>query len=252
MSQSPIDLRTSFADSTRLNIEVDHRQEDDLDIEFNGETIKISYAGVGGNTLMLDQTEYNLLQFHFHTPSEHTLNGDHYDMEIHFVHGRVGDESRLAVVGVLVDASDDDNDCAFLEQFLGNLPDQEGEDEEIDIDHLLSFNDDTDFYTYTGSLTTPPCTEGVSWVVKAEPIRCAESQVQAFRNIMGTSNRPVQPRNSRLVSFGNGNRSSSSDSSDDDDNSSYSSFSFDDDDSSSSSAGTLIAGAILGLPVFLF
>jgi len=167
-------------------------------------------------------------------------------MEVHFVHSN--SFSELTVLAVFVDAPDDDSECSFLNQLISELPETETEENEVDISNLINFDDDTDYFVFSGSLTTPPCTEGVNWVVRAEPIRCSESQVQEFQSIIGVSNRPVQSKNSRVVTFGNDNTdnsfssNTSNTSNDDDDDSSNTSNSSNDDDDSSSSGSILTVG----------
>ena len=185
----------------------------------------------GTNTVVYNNEQYRLLQFHAHTPSENTVNGVAYDMEVHFVHAN--SDLELTVIGLFIETPDDDSDCTFLEQLLDELPEDE-EGVEVDITEFVRFDDDTDYFTFAGSLTTPPCTEGVNWIVRAEPLRCSESQVDAFRDVLSTSSRPTQPRNSREILFGSANTQSNDDDDSDDDNSNIAYY-FDDDDDTSTS-----------------
>ena len=202
-AQSPIDidaagagghaaLATSYG-SAQLRI-VHHAH---LTSDINtGHSIQVNFAG--GDTLVLGNDRYALVQFHFHSPSEHTARGANYPMEMHLVHKAA--DGRLAVVGVFI--AEGAHNAAF-DPIWRNLPQQQGveqhlEDVEFDIEALLPKNRST--YRYDGSLTTPPCSEGVAWSVCTEPIQLAAEQIAAFRQIMHGNNRPVQPLHGRTVS----------------------------------------------------
>ena len=245
IQQSPIDLRINQATRTNFNLNFFYEEEEDLTFLNNGHTVEVEYS----HALHDDRTtylsnDYDLVQFHFHTPSENTLEGKHYDMEVHFVHS---DElSNLLVVGILIDAPNNNQPCEFLEQLLNSIPEIEGEENEVDILEYIKLNGE-EFFTFQGSLTTPPCTEGVTWMVRADPLRCASSQVEEFSSIIGVSNRPVQPRNGRTISK---NFDDVNNTIDDDDNSSNDDDN-DDDDSSKASITTISALTVL-TTIFLF
>jgi carbonic anhydrase len=161
----------------------------------NGHTIQINYDD--GDTLTLGATSFDLVQYHFHAPSEHTLSGRRYPMEMHMVH-RSADGS-LAVVGVLI--AEGRHNPAF-EPVWSNLPRARGvethyEHVTVDVDALLPSSHAS--YRYQGSLTTPPCTEGVEWVVLSTPIELDRQQIGTFGAIIHGNSRPVQALNGRTV-----------------------------------------------------
>lgn len=193
MNQSPIDI----SEGTTKNLPdiVFNYQPTTLNILNNGHTIQANYDK--GSSFVVDGTKYELKQFHFHVPSEHTLSGKHFDMEMHLVHQ--SDSNGLAVVGVLIENGSYNR--AFS-PVLDNLPTNSGE--ELHLYHLtLNANEllpgERFSYRYDGSLTTPPCTEDVKWFVLVPPVELSESQIALFDAIIENNNRPVQPLNSREV-----------------------------------------------------
>ena len=167
VAQSPISI--SEADVTDVGL-VDIRfdyGETALNIFNNGHTIQVNVDE--GSSIAYNGITYNLLQFHFHAPSEHTYNGEHADMEIHFVH-QDPNSGNLAVVGIFPFAGEGEND-AYADVFA-NLPAEESEPAESDImiDLIALLPADASFYTYQGSLTTPPCSEIVRWLVQDESV----------------------------------------------------------------------------------
>jgi carbonic anhydrase len=150
-----------------------------------------------GGTLTIDKARYELLQLHFHAPSEHTIEGVHYPVEMHLVHK--SSQGELAVLGVFFEEGDHH---AALDSLTQNLPAQEGEAFEpegvsIDVSDLLP--ETGSFYRYPGSLTTPPCSEGVLWTVLIDPVEISEEQCSGFTSALGRNNRPVQPLHEREV-----------------------------------------------------
>ena len=161
----------------------------------NGHTIQVTYDE--GDTLTVGDRAYELVQYHFHTPSEHTFAGRRYPMEMHLVHRAAG--GSLAVVAVMIDEGR--HDAAF-DPIWANLPGTRGiekhyEHIKVDVDALLPSVHAS--YRYDGSLTTPPCTEGVSWFVLTTPIDLDRSQIAAFSALISQNSRPVQPLNGRTV-----------------------------------------------------
>ncbi|MBV8081760.1 MAG: carbonic anhydrase family protein [Candidatus Eremiobacteraeota bacterium] len=192
--QSPIDLgqaiHAEFGD-----IELSYH-ETPLRILNNGHTVQINYEP--GSTLALQGRTYQIVQFHFHTPSEHTANGKHYDMELHIVHQ--DDAKNLAVLGVFLKSGGTN---AALDKIWSVLPLTETPEKTIAgvsvnaADLLPSKR--SDFYQYLGSLTTPPCSEGVLWLVLAEPVSVSLNQVAKFKRAFPMDARPVQPLNQRFL-----------------------------------------------------
>lgn len=192
-TQSPIDLNPAIAaDLPDLTLRY---QPMPLDLVNNGHTIQMNCAP--GSQLMLDGTPFELLQFHFHAPSEHTLQGQPYAMECHFVH-RHHDSGALAVVGVWFAAGDAN---ATLAQLWEHLP--ERANDHLTDPHTIidpqSLIPTGDIYRYFGSLTTPPCSEIVHWLVFAQPLSVAANQVSAFLAAVPTNARPTQGRGRRFV-----------------------------------------------------
>lgn len=149
------------------------------------------------NFLVVDNKEYKLAQFHFHTPSEHQFNGQNFVMEIHLVH--TDDSNQLAVLGVMIKEGTEN---PYLEQAWNVLPlHEDTEDvqltETIDLMSLLPKEKDS--FHYKGSLTTPPCSEDVRWIILEEPIEMSKEQIDKFHNIFPDNHRPVQPLNERKV-----------------------------------------------------
>ncbi len=168
-----------------------------VDFLDNGHTIQVTYDE--GSTLTVGQIQYHLRQFHFHAPSEHTIGGRHSPMELHLVHE--SDAGELAVLGVFI--VEGERNAAF-EALIDGLPAAPGEerhfeDVEIDVDAFMPPDDL--FYRYEGSLTTPPCSEGVQWAVFAEPLQASAEQIAALDAAMPENNRPTQPLGSRQVAL---------------------------------------------------
>jgi len=144
---------------------------------------------------------YQLLQFHFHTPSEHTLGGVASAAELHMVHRTL--TGSLAVIGIMIDEGD--SSPLFIQSFFSALPTiAEGPVEfELSITQLLTDigvpDVPTSFYTYSGSLTTPPCSENVLWILLKKKVTMRTADIAALSAIMGNTARPVQPRNGRTV-----------------------------------------------------
>jgi carbonic anhydrase len=166
-----------------------------LVIENNGHTIKVT-ADQAGN-LKLGKTTYQLMQFHTHQPSEEAINGERSAMVVHLVHQ--GDNNNFAVVSVLVAEGNTTN--PLLKQLVEFLPKQPGEikqpQKQIDINQLLP--EKKDYYTYEGSLTTPPCTEGVKWIILKQNVPIAAVDLLEYQKLYPHNARPLQPLNDREV-----------------------------------------------------
>jgi len=194
--QSPIDIPAA-ASVNPADI-VFNYQPTALNIVNNGHTIKVSYDE--GSSIEVDGTTYNLLQFHFHALSEHTIKGEYSDVEMHLVHQSAA--GGYAVVGVMLERGSENQAYALV---WGHLPAEEGEPETIGgvtvkADDLLPA--ERTYHRYNGSFTTPPCTEGVKWFVMSTPVELSEAQVAAFEAIYDHNYRPVQPFNQRVFYAG--------------------------------------------------
>jgi carbonic anhydrase len=198
--QSPMDIRDADEEDDLSNIRFSWNPTP-LKIKNNGHTLQVNYEP--GSTMDVNGVTYNLLQFHFHTPSEHTIAGAAEPMEVHFVH--VDALGTLAVVGVLMKGGAENH---ALQEILHNAPHEEGEVEVagamIDGNDFLPRN--RNYYNYAGSLTTPPCSEGVRWHVLRGKITASHPQVEEFGHFVTDhltgfigNARPVQPLNAREV-----------------------------------------------------
>lgn len=188
--QSPIDLVDAAGQD--LPNPVCNYRAGPVGVVNNGHTVQVNCAA--GSILMLDGKQYELAQFHFHAPSEHQVAGRSFDAEVHLVHKNA--EGKLAVIGVLIRAGADN---AALRGLWPHLPAEAGPAKAVDVvfnaaDLLPSGRAS---YRYGGSLTTPPCSEGVSWIVMSTPIEMSTAQLSSLKSIIHTNNRPVQPRNGR-------------------------------------------------------
>lgn len=190
--QSPIDVSGTAAGGGG-DVAFDYH-DTALALVNNGHTVQVNVGG--DSTATLAGRRYTLLQFHFHSPSEHTVDGRHYDLEAHFVHRN--EEGKLAVVGVFMEASGANG---ALQAIWDHMPAEEGETSVagVSVNAASLLPASHGFTTYAGSLTTPPCTEGVSWFVMKEPVAVSAAQVEAFRAIMPANNRPTQPLNGRMT-----------------------------------------------------
>jgi carbonic anhydrase len=203
-AQSPIDIVTTERRATPdalvlklapASLRIVHH-EHVADAINNGHTIQVNYSE--GDTLTVGGGAYRLVQYHFHAPSEHTVNGKPFPMEMHLMHANA--EGQLAVIGVLI--VEGARNAAF-DPIWSNLPATKGvehhlEHVNVDVDALLPKARTT--YRYDGSLTTPPCSEGAQWFVMTTPIALSKAQIGAFTALFHGNNRPVQPLLGRSVS----------------------------------------------------
>ncbi|HJW04725.1 MAG TPA: carbonic anhydrase family protein [Azospira sp.] len=160
----------------------------------NGHTLQ---AAIGGGSITVVGKTYNLVQIHFHRPSEERVNGKAYEMVAHLVHR--SDDNQLAVVAVLLEKGAEHPliqtlwNYIPLEKNLEVVPPEAA----IDLNQLLP--EGRGYYTYMGSLTTPPCTEGVLWLVLQQPVQLSAEQIAIFSRLYRNNARPVQPLNGRLI-----------------------------------------------------
>lgn len=191
MEQSPVDI---IADAPVNPDDVVYAYaESAVNIVNNGHAIQVNYDE--GSTAEIDGVTYALQQFHFHSPSEHTVAGESAAMEMHLVHGDA--DGNSAVIGLLLVEGAENPAFAPI---WDNMPAEEGdpvtiEGVTINADDLLP--EDRSYYHYMGSLTTPACTEGVNWHELVTPIELSADQIAAFRAIHDGTNRPIQPMNDR-------------------------------------------------------
>jgi carbonic anhydrase len=159
----------------------------------NGHTVQVAYAP--GSTLTLDDKRYELIQFHFHMPSENQIKGNAYPLEGHLVHS--DDLGHLVVLAVMFSEGEQNRVLASL----WDAPPAHGEKRpvaRVNIRDMLPA--DLDYYRFNGSLTTPPCSEGVRWLVLKQPVVASREQIQALTEAVGhANNRPLQPVNARPI-----------------------------------------------------
>lgn len=192
-SQSPIDV-SNPSEQDLPNIAF-HYQPSEVNILNNGHTVQVNYDA--GSYIELDGVRFDVAQFHYHAPSEHALNGELFAAELHIVHKNA--DGGLAVVGILFKEGAKNE---ALQPFIDNLPAEKSDVHDagakINAADLLPAVQAT--FRYTGSLTTPPCTEGVSWLVMTTPVEASAEQLHALESLFeGGNNRPVQPLNDRSL-----------------------------------------------------
>lgn len=191
--QSPIDIRGAKT-ANLPSIEFNYHPAP-LAVIDNGHTIQVNYAP--GSWIDVGGKRYALIQFHFHKPSEEKIDGKAHAMVAHLVHK--SDDGKLAVVAVLLDAGGAN---AMIDSIWKNLPKQKEKEAVIpnvivDATELLPEN--RGYYTFQGSLTTPPCSEDVKWLVMKAPVKIADAEIAAFDEIYPMNARPTQPKNGRLI-----------------------------------------------------
>jgi carbonic anhydrase len=193
-TQSPIDIRDAIkTDIEPLNVAY---QPSKATVSNNGHTIQVTPVDAGGITL--DSGRYSFVQMHFHTPSEEMIQGRTFPLDAHLVHRNAAGE--LAVVALLFEEGAHN---PALEPILAAMPKHTGGIAHLDrvnVAQLLPAN--LNAYFYMGSLTTPPCTEGVRWNVLTTPVQLSRAQLEAFQALYPMNARPVQPLNGRSVHVG--------------------------------------------------
>jgi carbonic anhydrase len=196
--QSPIDLPKAGGKSKGAAALKMTYEPVPLAITNNGHTLQVASAG-GASSVTIGGEKYDLAQFHFHAPSEHTVAGKPFDMELHLVHKNAA--GKLAVVGLLLKKGKENK---VLKALFDAAPDEVTKEPKavqgatIDVGALVTKKQS--YYSYPGSLTTPPCSEGVTWVVLSAPGEASEAQIAKLSAaVKGTSNRPVQPVGDRTV-----------------------------------------------------
>ena len=192
-NQSPINL-TGFVKAQLAPIKISYAAAPGS-IVHTGHDIKIEYPAAG--SIWVDGVEFKLKQFHFHAPSENQINGQSFPMEAHFVN--VDRDGSITVLAVMFQEGQPNKALELLWQ---NMPAEAGVTNVLP----LAFNAETllplkrSYYRFNGSLTTPPCAEGVRWIVFRQPVAVSKEQIAAFTRVIGhPNNRPVQPVNARVV-----------------------------------------------------
>ncbi len=191
--QSPIDIRSSV-DVQLPAITFDYKASP-LKIVNNGHTTQVIYAAA--SYISVGTRRYELKQIHFHHPSEERIQGKSFDMVAHLVHA--DSEGQLAVVAVLLNRGSANG---TIQSVWDSLPPSQGEPHEINgtsVNAAGLLPSDRAYFTFPGSLTTPPCTEGVTWFVLQTPTEISGQQIDAFAKIFPNNARPIQPIGDRQV-----------------------------------------------------
>ncbi|MBL8302444.1 MAG: carbonic anhydrase family protein [Ideonella sp.] len=194
--QSPIDIREG------LKLQLEPVQFNygptALAVVDNGHTVQVN--GGDGNSIEVSGRRYDLVPFHFHRPSEERIDGRQFDMVAHLVHKDI--DGRLAVVAVLLTRGAAQ---PLIQTVWNNLPLEKGEQQAVrtpvDLNALLPV--ERQYYTYMGSLTTPPCTEGVLWMVMKTPVQVSAEQIGIFSRLYPMNARPIQASSGRLIKESN-------------------------------------------------
>ena len=192
-NQSPINL-TGFIEAQLKPIAFSYKAGV-TEILNNGHTVQVNAAA--GSSITVDGVQFDLKQFHFHAPSENLIKGKSYPLEAHLVHA--DKDGNLAVVAVMFKEGKANK---ALEKAWAQMPKNAGDKlsltEKIAPTEILPKN--RDYYRFNGSLTTPPCSEGVRWLVMKHAMTASEAQIEAFTHVIHhPNNRPVQPVNARPV-----------------------------------------------------
>jgi carbonic anhydrase len=195
-TQSPIDIEDAVAKKGDLPAIAFDYKPSPLKVTDNGHTIQVTYAP--GSSITVQGKQYELVQFHFHKPSEEKINGKAYDMVAHLVHR--DRDGNLAVVAVLLDTGGVNKLVQTVFDHLPSKKDKETEVKGVEVNaaDLLPANQSA-YYTFTGSLTTPPCSEGVTWFVLKTPTSISKAELTHFGHLYPMNARPTQPLNGREI-----------------------------------------------------
>ena len=194
--QSPIDIR----DGMKVELEqisFDYHPSS-FNVVDNGHTVQVGVSG--GNYITVQNRMFELQQFHFHRPSEERINGKAFEMVVHLVHRDA--EGRLAVLALLLERGAPQ---ATIQTVWNNLPLEKFESMQptILLDPAEMLPARRDYYTYMGSMTSPPCSEGVLWLVMKQPVQASPAQMALFSRLYPLNARPIQPANGRIIKESN-------------------------------------------------
>jgi carbonic anhydrase len=195
--QSPIDIRNPQK-ATLPPLQFEYQREPIRYVINNAYTIRVNYhdAPGSGSFLVVGDKRYQLTQFHFHHPSEETVNGKPYEMVLHLMHK--ASDGEVAGVAVFLKAG---RANATVEQVWDHMPATEGQQKApgVELNPADMLPQDTSYYQYVGSQTAPPCTEGIKWFVLKTPVEVSAAQIGAFVKLYPHDVRPLQPLNGRTV-----------------------------------------------------
>jgi len=194
LNQSPINITHSLkANLPPLNPNYSHSSKSIVD---NGHTIQVNMEL--GDTLTVDGITFELKQFHFHSPSENHIDGKAYPLEAHFVH--LDKDGNIAVIAVMFEEGAEN---PVLKKIWKDMPQKIGEKKPLKLEGIAKalLPKDKHYYRFNGSLTTPPCTEGVRWFVLKQPLSVSKEQIKKFHDdtLHHDNNRPIQPLDARVI-----------------------------------------------------
>jgi len=197
--QSPIDIRDTIkVDLEKINF--DYRPSGFAVLD-NGKTIQVNMAS--GNSLQVMGRSFDLQSFHFHRPSEERVAGRQYEMVMHLVHK--DPDGHVAMVAVLIERGPDNKPQAAVQQVWNNLPLERGAPQQASgqLDPLQLLPTERGYFTFMGSLTTPPCTEDVLWMVMKQPVQLTSAQIAIFARLYPMNARPIQAGSGRMIKESN-------------------------------------------------
>ena len=195
-NQSPVNIESSDVKVARHDYHLKiHYTKIPIYILNNGHTIQVNVKNKN-NYVIFDDKKYYLLQFHFHAYSEHTIDGKHYDLCMHLVHQ--SKDGKYLVIEILFEKGKENR---FLKPIWAHLPESEEEEHFVNsyADLRLIGDNIYHYFTLKGSFTTPPCTEGVRWIISENIEPISEEQIEKFRHIFPNNVRPTNPLNNRIV-----------------------------------------------------
>ena len=166
-----------------------------LKIINTGHTIQVNYGS--GSSITVDGVVYDLVQFHFHHPGENAIDGQRGDLELHLVHRNA--QGQLAVVAILLKSGSEDFPLHVLWNYLPKDVGKEAEHKKVELNAEDFLPNDRNFYKFSGSLTTPPCSEGVTWLVMKQFVEVSPAQIAAFAKLFPNDARPLQALNGRSI-----------------------------------------------------
>ncbi len=210
-TNNPNDLTEVKAEKLSSPVSFQYITDSTPDFFNSGHAAQVNLPSNYSGQLVIGKDSYPLIQFHFHAPSEHTLQTNQgitqYAAELHYVHTRA--DGKMAVLGVFLDDTENVPNSTF-QTILDNMPTVAGATNaptgiQLNPTALLPKNKTT-LYTYAGSLTTPPCSEGVNWYVLSEPLKVSTGQIAQLQTIYNNSNRSTQAINSRVVEIHTGDQ----------------------------------------------
>jgi carbonic anhydrase len=192
-AQSPIDI--THPESKDLPALEFAYQPSPLNVIDNGHTVQVNYAP--GSTLKIGDKTYELQQFHFHHKSETAIHGKHSPLEAHLVHK--DKDGNLAVVAVLLDQGEANPVVATTWANVSAEKEKAVSRDNVKVDAAQLLPSNRRYFTFPGSLTTPPCTENVTWYVMVDPMTISRAQIEKFAKLYPNDERPVQPLYGRVV-----------------------------------------------------